>query len=53
MLFKKLEVTLRQKFVSARLDDLWNGVDDITVAVGSVTAFKCKPGHCSTFHGNL
>src|SRR6218665_678166 len=43
-LFKKRKGTLGQKFVSARVVDLWNALDDSTVSVDNVTAFKRKLG---------
>ena len=43
-LFKKRKGTLGQKFVSARVVDLWNELDDSTVSVDNVTAFKRKLG---------
>jgi len=43
-LFKKPKGTLGQKFFSARVVDLWNGVDDSTVSVDTITAFKSKLG---------
>ena len=43
--FKKLKGALEQKFVSATRDvDLWNGLDDCTVSVDTITAFKRKLG---------
>ena len=42
-LFKKRKGTLGQKFCSARVVyDLWNELDDSTVSVDNVTAFKRK-----------
>jgi len=43
-LFKKPKGTLGQKFFSARVVDLWNGLDDSAVSVDTVTAFKRKLG---------
>src|SRR6218665_3025957 len=43
-LFKKRKGTLGQKFFSARVVDLWNALDDSTVSVDNVTAFKRKLG---------
>src|SRR6218665_2299146 len=43
-LFKKRKGTLGQKFFSARVVDLWNELDDSTVSVDNVTAFKRKLG---------
>src|SRR6218665_3950555 len=43
-LFKKRKGTLWQKFFSARVVDLWNELDDSTVSVDNVTAFKRKLG---------
>src|SRR6218665_1099606 len=43
-LFKKRKGTLGQKFFSARVVDLWNELDDSTVSVDNVTAFKKKLG---------
>jgi len=37
---KKWKGTLGQKFCSARVVDLWNELDDSTVSVDNVTAFK-------------
>src|SRR6218665_1519690 len=36
--------TLGQKFFSARVVDLWNALDDSTVSVDNITAFKRKLG---------
>src|SRR6218665_1583047 len=33
-LFKKLKITLRHKFFSARCAAFWNGLDDSTVSTG-------------------
>ena len=41
-LFKKRKGTLGPKFFSARVVDLWNALDDSTVSVDNVTAFKRK-----------
>ena len=41
--FKKRKGTLGLKFCSARVD-LWNELDDSTVSVDNVTAFKRKLG---------
>ena len=41
-LFKKRNGTLGQKFVSARVVDLWNELDYSTVSVDNVTALKRK-----------
>jgi hypothetical protein len=43
-LFKKPKGRLGQKFFSARVVDLWNGLDDSTVSVDTITAFKRKLG---------
>src|SRR6218665_2030143 len=43
-LFKKRKGTIGQKFFSARVVDLWNELDDSTVSVDNVTAFKRKLG---------
>jgi len=43
-LFKKRKGTLVQKFFRARVEDMWNELDDSTVSVDSVTAFKRKLG---------
>ena len=43
-LFKKPKGTLGQKFFSARVVDLWNSLDDSTVSVDTITAFKKKLG---------
>jgi hypothetical protein len=43
-LFKKPTGTLGQKFFSARVIDIWNGLDDSTVSVDTVAAFKRKLG---------
>ena len=43
-LFKKWKGTLGQKFFSARVVDLWNALDDSTVSVDNLTAFKRKLG---------
>src|SRR6218665_964045 len=43
-LFKKWKGTLGQKCFSARVVDLWNALDDSTVSVDNVTAFKRKLG---------
>ena len=43
-LYKKPKGTLGQRFFSARVVDLWNGLDDSTVSVDTVTAFKKKLG---------
>src|SRR6218665_3258811 len=43
-LFKKRKGTLGQKFFSTRVVDLWNELDDSTVSVDNVTAFKRKLG---------
>ena len=43
-LFKKRKGTLGQKFFSAGVVDLWNELDDSTVSVDNVTAFKRKLG---------
>ena len=43
-LFKKRKGTLGQKFFNARVVDLWNALDDSTVSVDNVTAFKRKLG---------
>src|SRR6218665_1639799 len=43
-LFKKRKGTLGQKFFSARVVDLWNELEDSTVSVDNVTAFKRKLG---------
>src|SRR6218665_773802 len=43
-LFKKRKGTLGQTFFSARVVDLWNALDDSTVSVDNVTAFKRKLG---------
>src|SRR6218665_693724 len=43
-LFKKRKGTLGQKFFSASVVDLWNELDDSTVSVDNVTAFKRKLG---------
>src|SRR6218665_2474062 len=43
-LFKKRKGTLGQKFFSARVVALWNELDDSTVSVHNVTAFKRKLG---------
>ena len=43
-LFKKRKGTLGQKFFSAGVVDLWNALDDSTVSVDNVTAFKRKLG---------
>jgi ribonucleases P/MRP protein subunit RPP40 len=45
-LFKKPKGTLGQKFFSARVVDLWNGLDDSTVSVDTITSFKRKLGKC-------
>src|SRR6218665_3398749 len=42
--FKKRKGTLWQKFFSARVVDLWNALDDTTVSVDNVAAFKRKLG---------
>src|SRR6218665_3837801 len=42
--FKKRKGTLGQKFFSARVVDLGNALDDSTVSVDNVTAFKRKLG---------
>ena len=42
--FMKLKGTLGQLFCSARVVDLWNGLDDSTVSVDTITAFKTKLG---------
>ena len=39
-LFKKRKGILGQKFFSVRVIDLWNELDDSTVSVNNVTAFK-------------
>ena len=44
-LFKKRKGTLGQKFFSARVVDLWNWLDDSTVSVDNVAAFKKKLGN--------
>src|SRR6218665_652709 len=44
-LFKKRKGTLGQKFFSARVVDLWNALDDSTVSVDNMTAFKRKLGY--------
>src|SRR6218665_3204327 len=43
-LFKKRKGTIGQKFFSARVVDLWNELDDSTVSVDNVPAFKRKLG---------
>jgi len=43
-LFKKSKGTLRQKFVSARVVDLWTELDDSIISVDNVTAFTGKLG---------
>ena len=43
-LFKERKGTIGQKFFSARVVDLWNELDDSTVSVDNVTAFKRKLG---------
>src|SRR3984885_14802084 len=43
-LFKKNRGTIGQRFFSARVVELWNGLDDSTVSVDTVTAFKVKLG---------
>src|SRR6218665_1715647 len=43
-LFKKRKGTLGQKCFGARVADLWNELDDSTVSVDNVTAFKRKLG---------
>ena len=43
-MFKKPRGTLGQKFFSARVVDMWNGLDDSTVSVNTVSAFKRKLG---------
>ena len=43
-LFKKLKGRLGQNFFSARVVDLWNGLDDSTVSVDTITEFKIKLG---------
>src|SRR6218665_1671572 len=43
-LFKKRKGTIGQKFFSARVVDLWDELDDSTVSVDNVTAFKRKLG---------
>src|SRR6218665_141154 len=43
-LFKKRKGTLGQKVSSARVVDLWNALDDSTVSVDNVKAFKRKLG---------
>src|SRR6218665_904780 len=43
-LFKKRKGTLGHKCFSARYVDLWNELDDSTVSVDNVTAFKKKLG---------
>ena len=43
-LFKKRKGTLGQKFFSARVVDFWNVLDDSTVSVDNITAFKRKLG---------
>jgi len=39
-----MKETLGQKFLSARVVDLWNDLDDNNVSVDNVTAFKKKLG---------
>ena len=39
---RKRKGTFVQKFFSARVVDLWNELDDSTVSVDNVTAFKRK-----------
>ena len=41
-LFKKSKGTLGHTFFSARVVDLWNELDDSTVSVDNVKAFKRK-----------
>ena len=41
-LYKKLKGTLGQKFFSARVIDSWNGLDDGTAVLDTVTALKRK-----------
>ena len=43
-MFKKPTGTLGQKFFRARVIDIWNGLDDSTVSVDTVTAFIRKLG---------
>src|SRR6218665_2395660 len=43
-LFTKRKGTLWQKIFCARVVDLWNALDDSTVSVDNVTAFKRKLG---------
>ena len=43
-LFKRRKGTLGQKLFSARVVDLWNALDNSTVSVDNVTAFKIKLG---------
>ena len=43
-LFKKRKGTLGQTFFSARVVDLWTELDDNTVSVDYITAFKRKLG---------
>jgi len=43
-LFKKSKGTLGHKFFSARVVDLWNELDESTVSVDNVTAFKRELG---------
>src|SRR6218665_3301523 len=43
-LFKKRKGTLGQNIFSARVVDFWNELDDSTVSVDNVTAFKRKLG---------
>ena len=43
-LFKKNRGAIGQRFFSARVVELWNGLDDCTVSVDTVTAFKVKLG---------
>src|SRR6218665_1051626 len=43
-LFKKRKGTIGQTFFSARVVDLWNELDDSTISVDNVTAFKRKLG---------
>lgn len=43
-LFKKPRGTLGQRFFSARVVEVWNGLGDSAVSVDTVTAFKGKLG---------
>jgi ribonucleases P/MRP protein subunit RPP40 len=43
-LFKKPRGTIGQRFFSARVVEMWNGLDDSAVSVDTITAFKVKLG---------